>query len=360
MGSQPKVGMVRRHRVRRAIGVFAVFLAATASAQTRYPWDTGTVSCSMPPASTTAACLQANWPDFPETSQRLQQLVLSRQFALLERALTDISQSASESPSGRPLSYSAFASLLAFATTGAPGVTPSQLAQAWRAAVPGSHFLPVIDALALRERAWKIRGSATGAQALPESEQLFATRLASADRVLLEAPPELKQFPLWHHVLLVIALDSRKLQTDAPSEFHAAVKRWPRYFPFYVTVLARMTPNQGGNWEFVEWFVDTWARQSAATEGSSMYARLYVELIGYGKDPIPRHLDWGRMKASFADLMARYPDPEFKHAFAAYACRAADRLAFRRAIANIAPDQLPHIEWLHGYSYAACMKWYAG
>jgi hypothetical protein len=97
----------------------------------------------------------------------------------------------------------------------------------------------------------------------------------------------------------------------------------------------------------------------AASEGSSMYARLYVSLNNQGVTPDETRMDWNKMKKSFEDLVSRYPSRRFKNLYASYACLARDKTAFTAAAQNIPPYDLTPHQWLAGHSYEACMRWAA-
>src|SRR5258708_15822896 len=145
-------------------------------------------------------------------------------------------------------------------------------------------------------------------------------RLREAEQVLLDAPQQLKDTPLWHNLLLAISLDTNTVQSDPQATFESAAKAWPDYYDFYDLMLSRLVPIWGGSWEKVDSFVDYWARQRVEREGTSLYARLYINLGGQRVTPDETSLDWNRMKQSFVDLIARYPDPVFKNLYASYAC----------------------------------------
>ncbi|UUZ71897.1 hypothetical protein LP415_24785 [Polaromonas sp. P1(28)-8] len=137
-----------------------------------------------------------------------------------------------------------------------------------------------------------------------ESWELFAIRLQQAEKKLLEAPKALKDNPLWHFLLLEIALNSNKVENSPQIVFENAVKRWPRGFAFYELLLTRMTPRWGGSWDLIDTFVKNSSQRLRASEGDSMYARLYLVLPAQDLALGITKMNWSRMKVSFADLIA--------------------------------------------------------
>jgi len=227
----------------------------------------------------------------------------------------------------------------------------------WRTAYPGSIYVPFAKARQAYAAAWGSRGAQWASEVPKEAWELFALRLQESEKILLSAPPALKESTLWHHMLLSVAVESDRLESRPEKVFAEAVKRWPDYYPFYEVVLSRMTPRWHGNWEQVDQFIDYWTRQQAAREGTSLYARLYVSLFARGSSPQEVKADTRRMIESFADLTARYPDPGWKNVRASYACLSRDKQAFADAMKDLPQPELIRDFWFDGYSYDVCMRW---
>ncbi len=326
-------------------------------ANERYPWDGRPDKCLMEPEAGKPECSLDNWPGFAETVDRVIYLYKQDSFALLERALTELGNSTNTFSSGNSHASAAY---WAFRTQlSAPGAGAADEARImrWRQAVPDSYFVVFAEARYLYASAWNARGSTFADGVSPESWDLFAQRLRDAEKKLLDAPQALKDTPLWHNLLLAIAQDSRNVQSKPLQVFENAVKKWPRHFDFYEVMLTRLVPRWGGSWELVEGFNRYWRQQLAATEGQSMYARLYISLLGQGVSPGDTLMDWEMMKASFTDLLGRYPDPRFKNLYASFACYARDKNTFADAMRQLPQYELSPGDWISGHSHAACMKW---
>lgn len=316
-----------------------------------YPWSCYGVQGDV--------CKGEDWPDLPTSADRLKLLYYLnpqlKSFGLLEQALKDLSGSDKNFLTGEPLSstpYFAFHQI--FKGPGAGEHERMQLAQ-WKAAFPNSHFVALAEAAYQYADAWNARGGGYAGTVSPESWKLFDSRLRAAQKLLDSAPAAAKKTPLWHGLALGIALDSRNKNRVAPV-FKAAVTQWPRQFEFYTHAVSRSTPKWGGSWEIVEAFIDHWSKQQQATEGLSMYARLYISLAGTAL-PSDTKMKWERMRASLEDLATRYPDPAFKNYFAAYACFARDKLAYTKAMSQLPKEQLLHGIWLESHSYDVCTLW---
>ncbi|WP_457282173.1 DUF4034 domain-containing protein [Polaromonas sp. P5_D5] len=305
-------------------------------------------------------CKGEDWPDLATTKDRLKLLYyLNHQlknFAMLERALKELSGSDKNFPTGEPLSSApGFAFRQIFLTPGAGEPERLQLAH-WKTAFPNSHFVVLAEAAYQHADAWNARGGGYANTVSPESWKLFESRLRAAQKLLDSAPAEAKKTPLWHSVAFDVALDSRSNKKKIAPVFKAAVTQWPRQFDFYSTAASRLTPKWGGSWEVVEAFIDHWSKQQQATEGLSMYARLYIDLREYAL-PSDTKMSWQRMRASLEDLVARYPDPQFKNFYAAYTCFARDKPAYAKAISQLPKEQLRVNLWLPGNSYDVCTLW---
>lgn len=356
-----------RHTGLRIIhGLFALFLGALAAtvfaderANPRYPWDSRPTKCLAEPQASQPWCILDSWPSFGLSVNRLTQLNQSDQFALFERALGELATSKKTFVSGTPLANAAYEAVRRVMEGLDTRETYSNKFIPWKQAYPDSPFVAFADALYTRDKAWKIRGNGYASTVSPESWRLFALRLREAEKKLLDAPVALKETPLWHDLLLTIALDSREVESDPKIVFENAIRQWPRNFNFYAVLLDRSVPKWGGSWLTVDSLIKLWSQQLEATEGKSLYARLYIGVLDGGVPPDQTAMSWSQMKDSFDDLVVRYPDPYYKNLYASYACLARDKAAFGTAMGKLPKAELQPTTWLFGHSYDACMLWAA-
>lgn len=323
----------------------------------RYPWDERPNKCFAPGAEPIGQCRPAdNWPSPDLTVRYIFNLYANDTFVLLERYLSDFVASKKRFRSGEypeEVIFRAFNLLMPRPAEDGSGL---QRNAAWRKEVPDSKFVLFAEFALLRATAWNARGSGFADSVSKESWELFAIRLQEAEQVLLNAPQPLRESPVWHLALLAVALDSNRVQSDPREVFERAVKRWPTYAGFYQLMLGRMVPKWGGNWAQVESFISKWTKLQPASEGKSLYARLYISLIPE-RSAIESNFDWDMMKASFEDTIARFPDPKYKNLYASYACLAKDKALFSQAMSKISKDELIPVWWLPGNSYDSCVRW---
>jgi len=323
----------------------------------RYPWDARPATCFNESRVAAPECALDSWPTFDETVRRVAFLYQTEQFSLLEQALAELVSSNKRFVSGRPLSSAAYWAFRRVMP--APGVPTAEKDRVvrWRAAFPQSYFVIFAEARFLYGNAWNTRGSGFAGSVSKESWELFSMRLREAEQVLLKAPQQLKDTPLWHNQLLAISLDTDAAQSDRQETFERSVKAWPDYYDFYDLMLTRLVPRWGGSWDKVDSFIDYWAKRQVQREGTSLYARLYINLANQRITPDQTRLDWNKMKRSFVDLITRYPDPAFKNLYASYACFARDKTAFEDAMRGLPSNLLMPNYWLSGHSHEACLRW---
>ncbi len=332
-------------------------LAAARSAPEPYPWDQRPPKCHLPGAAASPQCQANDWPDGRLTLDRLLILLERSDFALLERALTELGTSPAlfaggDSPAA--LAYRVLEEILQQDVRVPPA--DSWLAR-WRQARPDSSaMLQLLEGIRLQRKAWEVRGSGYASTVSRESWELFAEHLQQAEQLLLGVPEPLRQSPLWHLALLRVELDNRKPQVPPGVVFRNAVRQWPRHLDFYELMVFRLLPQWGGSWEEVEAFIDHWSRQLEATQGQSYYARLYASLSGQ-MTQARTAMKWGRMQAGFEDWLARDPTPDAMNKYASFACQARDKSAFGKALGRIPAEQLMPRMWLSEYSYEVCTRW---
>lgn len=334
------------------LAVLGVGLAATASAASddEIPWR-----CHSPPGS--PPCNNDYWPNFQTAASNLKLLYTLESFKALERSLKELIASGKNFPAGEPMATAPYMGFrLAMP---APGTLPLEedRIKRWKSAVPNSYFAVFAEARYQYANAWNARGSGGPNSISPEAWELYDSRLAAAQKILDDAPTELKATPMWDMLTLAIALDSRSANANIAATLKNAVKRWPRDFYLYRNTLDSMAQAEDGNWEAIDAFINYWSEQQRATEGSSMYARLYIHRT---RALLPgSKMNWPRMKASFEDLIARYPDPYFKNLYPSYACAKQDKPTFLKAMKQLPKEELNSSYWLAGKSYEACAKWVA-
>lgn len=323
----------------------------------RYPWDQRPNKCFMPGAEPIGMCAPVDsGSSAQKVSQHIFVLFANETYGLLERYLSDLLASNKRFADGgypEEAMVDTFGRLMPGVIDDGRGV---RAIAAWRKVAPESQFLLLAEAHLAWATAWNARGSGYANTVSREAWELFAIRLQEAEQILLKAPPSLKDSPAWHLTLLGVALDANnRVATNPEAVFDAAVKRWPTYARFYQLRVGRMVPKWGGSWAQVEAFIRAASRLQPASEGKSLYARLYASLGG--KAPYESSADWEMLKASFEDAIARFPDPKYKNLYASYACLAKDKAAFGEAMGKMASAEFQPGWWLNGHSADSCVRW---
>ncbi len=236
-----------------------------------------------------------------------------------------------------------------------------QRIQRWRAINPKSAGAVVAEAKYWVAYAWRIRGSETApaADVDPVALKVFAERMQRAEDVLTAAKAFAADNPLWYEAYLDIAAATGRDDKFTGALFAEAVRRHPYYQTLYLDMAKRWASRltQEADWEKADQVIRQAAANTAATDGSGNYAMLYVQLGELQKCECnlfeESRVSWPALRASFEDLVRRYPSADNLNAFAAFACRANDRAAFLNVRPRIESRILPG-KWLGGYSHDLC------
>jgi hypothetical protein len=208
-----------------------------------------------------------------------------------------------------------------------------------------------------QQYAWNARGTGYADTVSEDGWKLYRERLARAHAILDESKSYASTNPLWYYQMLTIAVDESWSDSEFEALSREATRRYPDFFIFYFAQVRHLLPKWGGSKERFDIFVQRTVAATRATEGESMYARLYWS---YDSTQVRSNLfdesmaEWPRMRKAFEDLMTRYPASKWNlNNFASFACRAHDQATFGRLIAEIGPSLEPRA-WRDNYSYDSC------
>jgi hypothetical protein len=316
--------------------------AAIRTVAPTYPWCTD------------LDCTRYSWTDYRTTATRIRQLYETGRFDLLERALEEFALQATTFPDGRSrmsAAYQGFREAISSRQLD-PGVAGRNAR--WRAAIPDSSFVTFAEARFEYATAWMARGRCEAECVASDAWQQYTAHLMRAEQILESASQRLKDTMLWHHLLLAIAQDSASTRNPPNTVFEAAVKLWPDEYSFYDLRLTRLTPQWGGNWAEVESFIERWTQTTAARDGRSLYARLYLDLAEAGEPFDSTNAEWPKMRVAFRDLVTRFPDNRYANLYASYACSASDAAAYSEAIELLGIRALEEDLWLPSTSKTLC------
>jgi hypothetical protein len=290
---------------------------------------------------------------FRQASQAAHGYFWSDDFEKLDRMYDELARDGVRATDGSSM-IAPFAEV--FAQAGSSPVFDKAMAD-WAAKSPQSHLRPLAMAIRWQGDAWRARGGGSAGATPDEAMQIFQERLGRATKALEQAEPEGRKSPLWYWVALIVAGSSQQPETEFDALFDESVARFPYYQPLYYTRVNYLLPQWGGSYEAVDRFVQRAVARTRETEGESFYAWIYLDIARkVGGDLFATTLaTWPKMKKAFEDLVARYPDPYNRNAFASVACYARDRETTASLLTVLGKDaQLG--QWFEGVSTESCRR----
>lgn len=353
------MGVKPRNRQRTLLAAVAMAAVAGSAHSTPtgnpYPWDDRPLKCKAPGAEAFPMCAFNAWPNAALSQKRIEALVQAGQWPLVERAFTELATSGQQFPDEVSQAELVVRIMDRLAGRGPDALAPENFLASWRAAVPESKFVALMQARQTHYKAWAHRGGGYAGTVSQEAWELFRRGVQDAQRQLDAVPDPIRSTPVWHALSLRLALDANG-KPDPRDAFMAAVQRWPTEVMFYRSMVYRLAPKWGGNWTAVDTFISSATHALEPTQGQSTYARLYVT-VEQDNPQQKTAADWKRMRRGFEDWIERHPWMRPQNLYASYACRARDREAFVRAVALMPRENVRDDIWLKGYSFEACSKW---
>ena len=297
-----------------------------------------------------------DWSDHEETSAELAQIYGRESFGQLETSLHCLSNAGKRFASGRPGSSATYAFYKMILP--GPGAEPAEAdrIERWAKAFPKSIYVYFARARFAYAMAWNRRGGSFAKEVNEESWKGFRDGLKQAEDILLHAPEELHNTPIYFHLLLAISQDSSQPSEARLAVFQAGVSRWPQYYGLYENMLKRLVPKWGGSWAMVDQAIRTWSSQRSAEEGVSLYSRLYARVLLDGANVEETLIEWPTMKASLEDLVRRYPDSYNWSLAASSACLFGDRAFFQFSMERLPPNRVQPTAWFRGTSPDNCIQ----
>lgn len=314
------------------------------------------VACVFASAGAAADCDHANLADQETTIASLRHLYREESFAQLDETMACLVREPRPLASGH--SGSAIVYQFYRRQMTAPGVTPADIARVERWARHGAQPSMFAELAALRLRyifAWKARGGSAASNVQEENWSRFHKGLLDLEEALYRASPELRDTPMWHHLLLAVAGDTRTRRGDIDAVFAKSVKRWPDYYGFHEVRLARMVPRWGGSWQQVNAFIEEHAGRREGAERDAVYARLYTAVMPFAGHPAETGLDWPRLQRGLETLVSRYPDPAHDVLAASYACAYQDAEYLRQSLLRMPAEDRRLASWVPPAAQARCL-----
>lgn len=228
----------------------------------------------------------------------------------------------------------------------------------WRKERPDSYAADITEAILWRAWAWHARGEGYSSSVTPEGWKLFRERLEHAQHVLNQSKARAPKTPLWYQVSLSVGRDMEMDRDSYQALFREAVKKYPGYVPFYLSMTEYLSPKWGGTYEAVDRFALVTTGARGAGKDYAMYARIYWTLSDNEEMDVDlfknSRASWARMQQGFEQLLTRYPKSSWNlNAYAAFACRANDASTYGVLRSRIGPNVIA-TAWPSNYSVDVC------
>jgi len=301
----------------------------------RFPWDQRPPKCFLPGAMEMMGVYCApppNWPNYGETTNRVERLIIDPDFDLLERAETELGFSRDKFPSGQYYFDAWFLALDTLFTL--PSEPLYATASAWAKAKGEDGYVKLAEALMRYGEAWAARGTGYANTVTPEAWDIYRRKLREADQVLDSASDKVKRMGPWHVAKLRVAYQVPELKSSRASLLEAASAAWPDYPPIYTAAMRYSLPKWGGSYEEVD-RIARLALERSEGMGASMYVVVYERMFHSECNcTLPESaVDWDLMKKGFRDIEASgQADGYTLKAYANFACQMRDREEARRLL----------------------------
>jgi hypothetical protein len=231
----------------------------------------------------------------------------------------------------------------------------------WATEHPKSSLAHILYARTLVAHAWSYRGDGYARDVPPEAWTDFRNGLQRAAKYLQDHADVALTDSSAHDLLLSIGngLDWDIETLKAIQQ--EGVKRNPDDIELYFDMLDPLLPKWHGNAKILDNYIREVTKQTQATYGTGMYARLYAEAAErqYGHTLFEDSLvDWPTMKKSYEDMLARFPSSTRVNRFALMACLAKDRPTLVALLAELG-NKIDVSLWGPNpqRSLQACQRW---
>lgn len=229
-------------------------------------------------------------------------------------------------------------------------------ARSWMAKSPQSVAAALTLSGAYYSHGWAYRGTGLANSVSEENFARFASYTKLAQEPLLTREDLGKTDPNWHIQMLAVGQDNGWSSEQYFAFAQAALDAFPDNYDVYFAVAGRLLPQWGGSLEQLSAFAEYAAERTKATEGRSMYARIYwayYPSLG-GAEMLRRgELDWPKLREGFEDVVKRYPDPWNLNIFARTACDASDKGTAKRML-DLIGDGVEPKAWTNHGAYLRC------
>ncbi|HEX4301525.1 MAG TPA: hypothetical protein VHZ78_01940 [Rhizomicrobium sp.] len=238
--------------------------------------------------------------------------------------------------------------------------------QGWAAKFPDAPTPHVMYAWLLIQQAWMLESYANEDDDVQQGARYGVQAhalLKQAEDYLLAHKAVASADPEWYAMMIEAVGGEYGQQARRDALLAEGAGRFPDYTPIYGHYLSRLLHDPKSNFAAVDAAIRDAARRTAAHSGDQMYARLYtvVRLCHCDGDDLfgTTRADWPRMRQSFEQIAAAFPDPWVMDEEFFFACEAGDKASAASALKRIGANMAaPSPVWDYGQR-ALCQSWLA-
>ncbi len=178
----------------------------------------------------------------------------------------------------------------------------------WKAAYPNSSAATLMQASARLKYGWKIRGTSYAHKVNKEDFVSFGEVLRSTEALLLSNKATASADAEWYAIILAVKGGLGADKDELLNIAREGIARHPRSFQIYIAMMNYLMPQWGGSIKSMTGWANEIVALTKATEGDSVYARLYWHVEEF--TPVEKFFvlaDWPRLKSATDALLERYP-----------------------------------------------------
>lgn len=243
--------------------------------------------------------VSTNWPTLNKTIERLNVLLNSRDFELLDRAFSELNRSPrcdnGEWVSSLPTRLNWFPR--------SPSEAPPAIVDEWKRARPQSQYAPYIETLVHYRTAWNARTGGYASSLTQDRLTAFGTHLASARRVAETHKATVDANPIFYLLYLGIRSVDGTSEKELLEVFDVARAKWPSYVPLYTTTSVRLLSKWGGSDAAFRDFARKNSKYAFPDSPPTALARLYSSFTDKSAHEVAG-THWAEVGKSFDDWIA--------------------------------------------------------
>jgi Domain of unknown function (DUF4034) len=235
------------------------------------------------------------WPHSGAAAQRIQRLLTSGCFELLDRSFEELNENLRYEQNDEWVQPD-FPHAMQWIKE--PNRPDLELLEEWKKRRPASAFVHYVEAAHWFQVAWNVRGFGAVSGVSTEKIAIFRENLFKSHAVLQRNKHYIDKYPLFAIFNLTIQASDPGSFKSLHQDFLSARKRWPTYIPLYGVRGNALTPKWGGSLQTFHEFVKENASFAYPGSGKDGLARLYSAFLG-GEANDAAAAYWLEVRASY-------------------------------------------------------------